>query len=199
MRKVRLKDSRRGGILTHPSVMTATANGVDTSPVLRGVWLLESILGTPPPPPPPDVPALSPDLRGALTIRDQLEAHRKNESCNSCHQKIDPMGFAFENFNPIGKWRENYPGSDKKIDPSAELPNGEPLADIVALRKYLLTRGNQVTRNLCEKLLSYATGRAIEPTDRAEVDRILQSLSSKNGGLRDLVHLVAQSKAFATK
>ena len=199
MRKVRLKDSRRGGILTHPSVLTATANGVDTSPVIRGVWILESILGTPPSPPPPDVPTLSPDLRAAKTIREQLEAHRKNESCNSCHQKIDPMGFAFENFNPIGRWRDSYPGSDKKIDPSAELPNGEPLADIVALRKYLLTRENQVTRNLCEKLISYATGRMIEPTDRGEVDRMVRQLREKNGGLRDLVHLVVQSKIFATK
>jgi hypothetical protein len=199
MRKVKLTDSRRGGILTHPSVLTATANGVDTSPVLRGVWLLESILGTPPPPPPPDVPALSPDLRGALTIRDQLEAHRKSEACFGCHQKIDPMGFAFENFNPIGQWRDNYPIGNKKIDPSAELPNGEPLADIVALRKYLLTRENQVTRNLCEKLISYATGRMIEPTDRGEVEHVLKQLQEKRGGLRDLVHLVVQSKAFLTK
>ncbi len=199
MRKVKLNDPRRGGVLTHPSVMTATANGVDTSPVIRGVWVLESLLGTPPSPPPPDVPALSPDLRGTKTIRDQLEAHRKNESCNSCHQKIDPMGFAFENFNPIGQWRDNYPVGDKKIDPSAELPNGESLADIVALKKYLLTKEKQITRNLCEKLISHATGRMIEPTDRAEVDRILQTLSSKNGGLRDLVHLVVQSTIFATK
>ena len=145
------------------------------------------------------MPTLSPDLRAAKTIREQLEAHRKNESCNSCHQKIDPMGFAFENFNPIGRWRDSYPGSDKKIDPSAELPNGEPLADIVALRKYLLTRENQVTRNLCEKLISYATGRMIEPTDRAEVDQIVRQLRERNGGLRDLVHLVVQSRIFATK
>ena len=199
MRKVKLKDSRRGGVLTHPSVLTATANGVDTSPVIRGVWILESILGTPPSPPPPDVPALSPDLRAATTIREQLDAHRKNEACNSCHQKIDPMGFAFENFNPIGRWRDTYPGSDKKIDPSAELPNGEPVADIVALRKYLLTREEQVTRNLCEKLISYATGRMIEPTDRSEVERIVRQLREKNGGLRDLVDLVVQSKPFATK
>ena len=109
------------------------------------------------------------------------------------------MGFAFENFNPIGRWRDSYPGSDKKIDPSAELPNGEPLADIVALRKYLLTRENQVTRNLCEKLISYATGRMIEPTDRAEVDQIVRQLRERNGGLRDLVHLVVQSRIFATK
>ena len=199
MRRVKLRDPRRGGIIVQPSVMTATANGVDTSPVIRGVWVLESILGTPPSPPPPDVPPLSPDLRGAKTIREQLEAHRKSDACFSCHKKIDPMGFAFENFDPIGRWRDNYPIGNKKIDPSAELPNGEPLADIVALKKYLLTRESQVTRNLCEKLVSYGTGRMIERTDRAEVDQMVRQLREKNGGLRDLVHLVVQSKAFATK
>ena len=199
MRRVKLNDPRRGGVLTHPSVMTATSNGVDTSPVIRGVWVLESILGTPPSPPPPDVPALSPDLRAAKTIREQLEAHRQNESCNSCHQKIDPMGFAFENFNPIGQWRDNYPTGNKKIDPSAELPNGETLADIAALKKYLLGKENLVTRNLCEKLLSHATGRVVERSDRAEVERMVRQLGEKNGGIRDLVHLVVQSKAFATK
>ena len=198
-RKVNLNDPRRGGVITHPSVMTATANGVDTSPVVRGVWVLESLLGTPPAPPPPDVEPLSPDLRGAKTIREQLEAHRKNESCNSCHQKIDPMGFAFENFNPIGQWRDTYPVGGKKIDPSATLANGENLANIVALKKYLLTKENLFTHNLAEKMLSHATGRTIERTDRAEVERVLKQLHEKGGGLRDLVHLVAQSKIFLTK
>ena len=199
MRKVKLNDPRRGGVITHPSVMTATSNGVDTSPVVRGVWVLESILGTPPSPPPPDVEPLSPDLRGAKTIREQLEAHRKNESCFGCHQKIDPMGFAFENFNPIGQWRDNYPVGGKKIDPSATLANGETLADIVALKKFLLTKENLFTHNLAEKMLSHATGRVIERTDRAEVDRVLKQLQENGGGLRDLVHFVAQSKIFLTK
>ena len=198
-RKVKLDDPRRGGVVTHPSVMTATSNGVDTSPVVRGVWVLESLLGTPPAPPPPDVEPLSPDLRGAKTIREQLEAHRKVETCNSCHQKIDPMGFAFENFNPIGQWRDKYPTSNKTIDPSAPLPNGENLADIVALKKYLLTKENLFTRSLTEKIFAYATGRTIERSDRTEMERLLKHLHEEKGGLRDLVHLVVQSKIFLTK
>lgn len=179
--------------------MTATSNGVDTSPVIRGVWVLESILGAPPPPPPLDVPALSPDLRGTKNIRDQLEAHRMSEACFGCHQKIAPMGFAFENFNPIGQWRDNSPIGNKKIDPSAELSNGETLADISALKKYLLSKEILFTRNLSEKLISHATGRMIEPTDRSEVERMLKQLHEKRGGLRDVVHRVVQSKTFQTK
>ena len=107
--KSRLDDPRRGGIFTQPGLMTATANGVDTSPVVRGVWVLENILGTPPaPPPPPDVEPLPTDTRGAASIRERLDLHRKNEACASCHVKIDPMGFAFENFDVVGRWRDKY-------------------------------------------------------------------------------------------
>ncbi len=105
---VRFQDRRRGGLLGQASILTLTANGIDTSPVVRGVWLLENILGTPPSPPPPDVEPLDPDVRGATTIRDQLEKHRSNASCIDCHRKMDPLGFALENFDPIGRWRESY-------------------------------------------------------------------------------------------
>ncbi|HBV32122.1 MAG TPA: hypothetical protein DEB49_06685, partial [Verrucomicrobiales bacterium] len=133
MIRVPTGDPRRGGILTMPAVMTATANGVDTSPIVRGVWLLENILGTPPSPPPPDVEPLSPDLSKAKTIRDQLELHRKHEACASCHRKIDPMGFAFENFDPVGRWRTHYRTDGRpQIDPTTILSNGDQLADIVA-------------------------------------------------------------------
>ena len=198
-RKVKLDDPRRGGILTQPAVLTATANGVDTSPVVRGVWVLENLLGTPPSPPPPDVEPLGPDLRGATTIREQLARHRTVEACNSCHRKIDPMGFALENFDPIGRWRERYPDTQLKIDPSAKMPGGQELEDIVAFKQMLLTREDQVTRCLCEKMLTYATGRILEPTDRGEVDRIVSTLKANGSGLRDVVKLVAQSDVFLTK
>ncbi len=198
-RKVKVKDPRRGGILTQPSVMTATANGVDTSPIVRGVWLLENILGTPPSPPPPDVEPLSPDLRGAKTLKEQLEQHRKVEACSGCHQKIDPYGFAFENYNPIGKWRTHYSKPRKPIDSSSELGDGTPINDIVALKKLLLKREGDVVRCLTQKMLTYASGRRLEILDRPEVERIVKNLSKNGNRLRDLVHEVVQSSIFKTK
>ena len=200
MIRVPTHDPRRGGILTMPAVMTATANGVDTSPIVRGVWLLENILGTPPSPPPPDVEPLSPDLRGAKTIREQLELHRKHEACASCHRKIDPMGFAFENFDPVGRWRTNYRTNGRpKIDATTELPNGDQLADIVAFKQMLLKREPDFARCLAEKMLTYAAGRRLEPLDRGEINRITTALAKNGNRLRDLVHLVATSEIFLQK
>ena len=200
MIRVPTLDPRRGGILTMPAVMTATANGVDTSPIVRGVWLLENILGTPPSPPPPDVEPLSPDLRGAKTIREQLELHRKHEACASCHRKIDPMGFAFENFDPVGRWRTNYRTNGRpKIDATTELPNGDQLADIVAFKQMLLKREPDFARCLTEKMLTYATGRRLEPLDHGEVNKITTALAKNGNRLRDLVHLVATSEIFLRK
>ncbi|MDA1141568.1 MAG: DUF1592 domain-containing protein [Planctomycetota bacterium] len=198
-RKVSLNDPRRGGIFTQPSVMTASANGVDTSPVIRGVWVLENVLGTPPAPPPPDVEPLAPDLRGATTIREQLEKHRKVPTCNSCHHKIDPMGFAMENFDPVGRWRDIYPDTKLKIDPSSTMSTGGTVEDVVAFKKMLISRKDQVARCLTEKMLTYASGRILEPTDRGQVDDIVEKLKAKGDGLRDLVHLVARSDLFLTK
>ncbi len=197
--KVASKPPHGGGMLTMPAAMTATANGVDTSPVVRGVWVLECVLGTPPSPPPPDVEPLSPDQRGAKTVREQLQAHRKVATCNACHRKIDPMGFAMENFDPVGKWRVRYPDTKKTIDPSSTLAGGRKLDDIDALKRWLLEREKLVTRNLADKLLTYATGRPMEPVDRGAVEAIAEKLASRRGGMRDLIHLVAQSEVFRTK
>jgi hypothetical protein len=200
-RKVPAKAPHGGGMLTMPAIMTATANGVDTSPVVRGVWVLEAILGTPPSPPPPDVEPLSPDLRGKKTIRDQLDAHRKQASCAACHQKIDPFGFPFENFDELGLWRTQYrdSGGKLKVDPSAELPDGTAVKDVAALKQALLKKEPQVVRHLTEKLLVYGTGRRLEASDRGEVDRILADLEKSGNKMRDLVKLVATSKLFLTK
>ena len=200
MIRVPTHDPRRGGILTMPAVMTATANGVDTSPIVRGVWLLENILGTPPSPPPPDVEPLSPDLSKAKTIRDQIELHRKHEACASCHRKIDPMGFAFENFDPVGRWRTHYRTDGRpQIDPTTILSNGDQLADIVAFKQMLLNREPDFARCLTEKMLTYATGRRLEPFDRGEINRITTALAENGNRLRDLVHLVATSEIFLQK
>ena len=199
LRKVKLDDPRRGGIFTQPGLMTATANGVDTSPVVRGVWVLENILGTPPSPPPPDVEPLPADTSKATSIRERLELHRKNEACNSCHVKIDPMGFAFENFDVVGRWRDRYKRAKGPIDTSATMANGKEIADIVAFKKMLQERKPLIISCLTKKMLTYATGRHLESVDRGEVDRIVKTLSKKENRLGDLVHLVVQSEIFLSK
>ena len=199
LRKVPLNDPRRGGIFTQPGLMTATANGVDTSPVIRGVWVLENVLGTPPAPPPPDVEPLPVDTREATSIRERLKLHRKNAACYSCHVKIDPMGFAFENFDVVGRWRDKYKRARDPINTSATMANGDKIADIVEFKKMLMKRKLLVVRCLTEKMLTYATGRQLETVDRGEVDRIVSELTKKEERLRDLVHLVVQSKIFLSK
>ncbi len=200
-RKVPAKPPHGGGMLTMPAAMTATANGVDTSPVVRGVWVLESLLGTPPSPAPPDVEPLSPDLRDAKSIREQLVAHRKQETCNRCHRKIDPLGFAFENFDHLGIWRTHYRGSsgNLKIDPASTLADGRTITDVTDLKKMLLDRQELFARNLIERMLTYASGRRLEPIDRGEVDRIAAELDKQGLGIRNLIKLVVQSEVFLSK
>ncbi|MEM7144259.1 MAG: DUF1592 domain-containing protein [Verrucomicrobiota bacterium] len=209
--RVRLPVShRRRGVIGHASVLTASANGVETSPVVRGIWLLESILGTPPPPPPPDVPPIEPDTRGATTIREQLVKHRSVEACADCHAKIDPWGFALEFYDPIGGLRTHYPyvapdgrivtsRDGRPVDGTAELPSGEFIENESDLKSLLVDRKDQFTKNLIQKLLIHATGR--EPTyrDQPEIDRIANQYSKNDHGLRDLVHLVISSDAFARR
>lgn len=196
--KVQLTNKRRGGLLGQASVLTVTANGIDTSPVVRGVWLLENILGTPPAPPPPDVEPLDPDIRGAKTIRDQLRKHRDVASCFDCHRKIDPMGFALENFGPTGRWRNTY-GKQAKIDATGELPNGQSFEDLEGFKSVLVARKPQFARALTEKLLAYAIGRRLTVADRPAVDAILADLADRSDGFRDLVRLIVLSPLFCSK
>ena len=195
-RRVDLDDPRRGGLLGQASVLTVTANGVDTSPVLRGVWLLENLLGTPPAPPPPDVEPLNPDIRGAITIRDQLAKHRETTACYECHRKIDPLGFALENFDPIGQWRTRY-GDRVDIDASGELPSGEGFQDVIGFKQALMNRKDAFARALTKKMLAYSLGRRIEIMDRPQIDALLVSLEAEGNGFRDLVHLIVSSETFA--
>ncbi len=197
-KRVGLSDKRRGGLLGQASILTVTANGIDTSPVVRGVWLLENILGTPPSPPPPDVEPLDPDVRGASTIREQLTKHRDVPSCYDCHRKIDPPGFALENFDAIGAWRQRY-SKDAAIDASAELPNGKSFDNIIGFKEILLEQQDLFARALAGKLLSYSIGRRADPNDRPHIDRILSSAQASNYGFRDLIHQVVLSQPFQSK
>lgn len=194
------KLSLRGGLLGQASVLTATANGVETSPVTRGIWVLENILGSPPPPPPPDVEPLEPDIRGATTIRQQLAKHRNVATCAECHRKIDPIGFALETFDPIGSYRREYRDSKGKIvgavDTAGTLPTGESFADIAELKKLLLKQKDQFAHCLTEKMLTYALGRELDFQDRPAVELITQELTAKSDGLQDLVELVVTSDVF---
>ena len=195
LQRVSLTNSHRGGLLGQGAFLTASANGVDTSPVVRGIYVLEKLLGYSPPPPPPDVPAIEPDIRGASTIRELLEKHREVATCAECHRKIDPLGFALENFDAIGGWRDEY---EKKtpIDASGRLPGGDSFETVAEFRKLLVNRQDQFQRCFVEKLLKYALGRELEIGDRPSVNKILAELKDLNGGLRDLIGFVVLSESF---
>ncbi|MEM1441298.1 MAG: DUF1592 domain-containing protein [Verrucomicrobiota bacterium] len=202
--KVSLPDRKRGGLLGMGGVLTVSANGIETSPIVRGVYVMENILGTPPPPPPDEVPALEPDIRGAKTIRDQLAKHRELATCADCHQKIDPPGFALENFDPIGRWRTTYPQANRKapvvkIDPSGELYDGSQFDHLPDFKKLLLKQKDQFTRHLVERLLSYGSGRRIELLDRPRVDAVVEQVRADEYGLRTLIDAVVTSEIFLSR
>lgn len=201
IRKVSLKPHQhRGGILTQGTILSITSDGVRSSPVIRGVWILENILGDPPAPPPADVPDLESDTRGTKTIREELAQHRQIESCNSCHRKIDPLGFALENYDAIGQWRTNYrsetPADALPVDNKGELPDGTTLVGIVPLKKALLQRKHDFARCLAEKLLSYGCGRTLDVRDEAAVGQIIQATEAGGYRLQTMVQAVVQTPAF---
>jgi hypothetical protein len=220
MRRVNLPpDSPRGGFMTQASVLKITANGTTTSPVLRGKWIMERILGIDIPPPPP-IGAVEPDIRGAVTIRQQLEKHRDNASCASCHSKMDPPGFALESFDVMGGWRDRYraiaegkpavEGRGKNgqpfefhyglpVDATGELPDGRKFSDIREFKKLLLDREPDLARNLAKQLVIYATGAPIRFGDRVELNNIVSRAQRNGYGVRDLVHAIVQSELFIAK
>ena len=194
-RRVSLQDTPRGGLLGQGAFLTASANGVDTSPVVRGIYVLETLLGYTPPPPPDDVPTIEPDIRGAVTIRDQLARHRENAACAECHRKIDPAGFALENFDAIGSWREDY-GRKLPVDASGRLPTGETFQGPAGFRRLIAGQHVTFTRALTEKLLTCAIGRELVVLDRPGVESILQDMQRPQAGLRDLIQAVVLSDTF---
>ncbi len=202
-RRVALKpEHHRGGLLGHGSILTLTANGIETSPVVRGVWVLENIFGTQPPSPPPDIEPFEPDTRGTTTIREQLNKHRSVETCADCHRKIDPAGFALEFFDPIGSYRTRYPGRGKnrlKVDGFGQLPTGETFKDERGLKALLVARKDRFTEALTEKLLTYATGRSMTFRDQVAIKRIAADNEKNSSGLRDLVVAVVTSEEFHSR
>lgn len=223
LQKVKLPaDSVRGGVLTQASVLKVTANGTTTSPVVRGKWVLERIMGEPPDPPPPGVPAIEPDIRGAVTVQQQLEQHRSVESCAACHVKIDPPGVALESFDVIGGWRTTYRAMKRDreagrikylpdapppilyseglpVNSSDQLADGREFQDIRDFKQLLLADPDQIARTVAEKLVVYATGAPISFADRAEIDHIVAATQANGHGFRSLIHAVVQSKFFKTR
>ncbi len=203
--KVTIPESlHRGGLLGQASVLTVTANGVETSPVTRGVWILENLLGSPPSPPPPDVEPIEPDTRGTTTIREQLLKHRHVTACADCHAKIDPLGFALEFYDPIGTFRSNYPakglrGKGKPIDGTGNFPDGDSFTNEFELKMSLMSRKKQFTKTLVEKLLVFGTGRTVSFQDHQEIEQIAESIESSENGFRDLVKAVACSQIFRSR
>lgn len=193
------RGGRYGGLLGQSAVMMATANGVDTQPVVRGVWVLENILGMPPPPPPKSVPALTPDTQGATAPRDLLSAHTNSTSCAGCHRKIDPVGFVLENFDPVGKWRDQWPGINVDIDASSTLPDGTKIKDIVEFKAWLVDNIDLFSQCLADKLMTYATGRVLNYSERKEIEGIVALNTIDGNGFRDLVLSLVDSKTFRTK
>ena len=200
-----VENQQRGGLLGMASVLTVSANGVDTSPVTRGAWILENILGTPSPPPPDEVPSIDSDVSGATTIREKLFLHRADAACNICHRNIDPLGFPLENFDPIGRWRSKYTasqggGSSTPIDPSGQLSTGESYINFSEFKRVLAeSRGDVFARSLIESLLAYSTGRNMERLDQYEIDDILARVKADDYGLRMAVTEVLTSKIFRSR
>ncbi|MFM8536695.1 MAG: DUF1592 domain-containing protein [Planctomycetaceae bacterium] len=209
--------THRGGFLTQGAVLKVSANGTTTSPVVRGAFVLDRLLGTPPDPPPKDVPAVEPDIRGSTTIREQLSRHRDQAACAGCHAKIDPPGFALESFDVAGRWRTNYrivpaahsdkvvsiPGTDIRyyaqgpaVDPSYALADGRPFADIDGFKRLLLEDERQIARNLVAKFVAQLTGAEIEFADRDTVEEILDRTAAGGYGVRSILEAVMQSRLF---
>ena len=207
--------SHRGGVLAQAAVLKVTANGTNTSPVVRGAWVMRNILGRPPKPPPPNVPAIEPDTRGARTIREQLEKHRSLGQCAACHAEDGPAGNALESFDVIGGWRENYrtlggtqvTSLGQRLE-GAGRAEGGPVgrargrAEVPELRRVqeaVADDKDQVARCLTEKLLVYATGAGLDFADREAVDEIVRHERERGYGFRSLVHEVVQSRLFLNK
>jgi hypothetical protein len=217
MRKVSLPaDSPYGGLLTQAAILKVTANGTSTSPVIRGAWIMDRLIGEPPPPPPPNIPAVEPDIRGASTIRDLLSAHTKSSACAACHARFDPVGLALENFDIFGSWRTQYrrvdasgsiTGIDRAghdfayavsgpVDASGKLLNGKDFRDIQELKALLIADSRQLARNVLHQLTIYATGAPVRFSDRREIETVLDACMADGYRAGDLLFALVQSKIF---
>jgi hypothetical protein len=198
-RKVSLKGENRRGLLGHGSILTLTSRPNRTSPVIRGKWVMDNLLGSPPPPPPPDVPALNektnPDR--PLTLRERMEQHRDNPVCASCHAQMEPFGFALDNFDPVGSWRTDDSGAP--INAKVALPGGAEFEGPDGVRNVLLERGEIITHNITEKLLIYALGRGIRPEDQPVIREILRDAAVGSNRWSSIILGIVNSTPFTMR
>lgn len=198
-RRVELPDgSPRGGLLRHASILTVTSYATRTSPVLRGHWVLENLLGTPPPPPPPDVPALDDNnVDASLPVRARLAVHRENKACAACHDTMDPVGFAFEHYDAIGQWRIRE--GDATVDAKGALPTGAPFEGVAGLETGLLERPELFVRTLCEKLLTYGLGRGVEPSDAPALRKVVRGAAEADYRFSEIILRLVSSEPFTMR
>jgi hypothetical protein len=221
IRRVALPDGcPRGGFLTQAAILKVTANGTTTSPVPRGAFVIDRLLGQPPEPPPANITAVEPDVRGTTTIREQLEKHRNNTACASCHAKLDPPGFALESFDVIGGFRTRYRSIGEglpaergaidpaigigfklgpEVDPQGMLPDERTFRDILEFQKLIAANPLPLLKNLLQQLAVYSIGREIIFSDRDEIEAILARTQDQGGGIRTLIHELVQSPLFQSK
>ena len=199
-------DSHRGGLLTQGAILKVTANGSTTSPIVRGAWVAERLLGCEIPPPPSGIPALEPDIRGATTIRQQLAKHRADTACASCHRLMDPVGFALEKFDPAGQWRKNYRITDSAgkrrdlpIDAADILADGSPFSGIDEFKNVVAGRPEQLARNLAGHMVSYGTGARLSFADRDAITEIAMTAAPQDYGMRSILNSVITHPIFLTK
>jgi hypothetical protein len=197
-RRVALATSQRGGVLSQASVLAVSSYPTRTSVVIRGKYVLQNILGAAPPPPPPDVPPLDEQqVASSASLRQQMEAHRANAACASCHARMDPLGFGLENYDAIGRWRTEDGGLP--VDASGVLPSGQAFSNPAQLRRVLVGLLPDFSRCLTEKMLTYALGRGLVPSDKPTVRAITQRLAASGGGLQTLVHEIVHSLPFGSR
>jgi hypothetical protein len=205
-----------GGLITQAALLKVTSNGTTTSPVVRGAWVMERLLGEPPPPPPPSVPAVEPDIRGAATIRDLLALHTQSKSCASCHARFDPVGMALENFDILGGWRTQYRGLEQgeavsgidraghdyrytlsaPVDAAGRLLDGREFRDIRELKAHLASQPRQLAKNLLHQMVLYATGTPVRFSERTEIESLLTKCAPTDYRVGDLLHALVQSPLF---
>jgi hypothetical protein len=195
-RRVELGDDGiRGGLLRQGSVLTVTSYATRTSPVIRGKWVLENILGTPPPPPPANVPTLKDNtISSSLSVRERLAEHRANEACAGCHTLMDPVGFALENFDAVGRWRDTE--EDRPVDATGGLPGGSRFEGVGGLERALLERPEVFAGTLTEKLLTFALGRGVETSDAPAVRKIVRDARAGDYRFSSLIVGIATSTPF---
>jgi len=197
-RKVSLTTDRRGGVLSQGGVLTVSSYPTRTSPVIRGKYVLQNLLGIPPAPPPPDVPALEESAGNEpRSMREQLDLHRRNPTCASCHRNMDPLGFGLENYDAIGRWRDRE--GEFPVDASGTLPDGQRFATAGEMRALLVSQLPQFSRTLTQKMLTYALRRGLKPYDRRTVDSIQRAVAADQYRFRTMVHEIVKSLPFQAR